>query len=86
MKTLNEEIARIKSEVAEIASKAFTGKTIEQRVNERFAEITPQEYEAGEKVWDDLYRKKRELREALYAVDRQIEAVEKIIGQPIRNP
>lgn len=86
MKTLNEEIARIKSEVADIASKAFTGKTIEQRVNERFAEITPQEYEAGEKVWDDLYRKKRELREELYAVDRQIEAVEKIVGLPIKNP
>ena len=40
MKTLNEEITRIKSEVAEIASKAFTGKTIEQRVNEAFAAIT----------------------------------------------
>lgn len=86
MRTLNEEIARIKSEVAEIASKAFTGKTIEQRINERFAEITPQEYEAGEKVWDDLYRRKRELREELYAVDRQIEAVEKIIGLPIKSP
>ena len=86
MRTLNEEIARIKSEVADIASKAFTGKTIEQRVNERFAEITPQEYEAGEKVWDDLYRRKRELREELYAVDRQIEAVEKIIGLPIKSP
>ena len=85
MKTLNEEIARIKSEVAEIANKTFTGKTIEQRVNERFAEITPQEYEAGEKVWDDLYRKKRELREALYAVDRQIEAIEKIIDLPIKS-
>ena len=34
MKTLNEEIARIKSEVAEIASKTFTGKTIQQRVEE----------------------------------------------------
>ena len=85
MKTLNEEVARIKSEVAEIASKAFTGKSIEQRVSEAFAAITPQEYEASEQVWDDLYRKKRELREALYAVDRQIEAVEKIIGLPIKS-
>ena len=48
MKTLNEEIVRIKSEVAEIASKAFTGKSIEQRVNEAFAAITSQEYEASE--------------------------------------
>ena len=86
MRTLNEEIARIKSEVADIGSKAFTGKTIEQRVNERFAEITSQEYEASEQVWDDLYRRKRELREELYAVDRQIEAVEKIIGLPIKSP
>ena len=42
MRTLNEEIARIKSEVAGIASKAFTGKTIQQRVSEQFAEIIPQ--------------------------------------------
>lgn len=56
MKTLNEEAARIKSEVAEIASKAFTGKTIEQRVSEAFAAITPQEYEVSEQVWDGLYR------------------------------
>ena len=54
MRTLNEEIARIKSEVAEIASKAFTGKSIKQRVNEAFTTITPQEYEASEQVWDDL--------------------------------
>lgn len=40
MKTLNEEIARIKSEVADIPSKAFTGKSIQQRVDEVFAEIT----------------------------------------------
>ena len=50
MKTLNEEVARIKSEVAEITSKAFTGKSIEQRVDEAFAAITPQEYEASEQV------------------------------------
>ena len=40
MRTLNEEIARIKSEVAEIGSKAFTGKSIKQRVNEAFTTIT----------------------------------------------
>ena len=85
MKTLNEEIARIKSEVADIASKALTGKTIQQRVNQRFATITPQEYEAGEKVWNDLYRKRRELQEELCAVNDQIEAVEKIICQPIKK-
>ena len=45
---MNKEIERIKSAVAEIASKAFTGKTIEQRVNEAFTAITPQEYEASE--------------------------------------
>ena len=40
MRTLNEEIARIKSEVAETASKAFTGKSIKQRVDEAFTTIT----------------------------------------------
>lgn len=84
MRTLNEEIARIKSEVADIASNAFTGKTIQQRVNERFAEITSQEYDASEKVWDDLYRKRRELTEELYSINHQIIAVEAIICQPIK--
>ena len=82
---LNEEIARIKSEVAEIASKALTSKTIQQMVNERFAEITPQEYDAGEKVWRDLYRRRRELREELNHINEQIEVAEKIICQPIKK-
>lgn len=86
MKILNEEIARIKSEVADIASKAFTGKTIEQRVNEAFTAITPQEYEASEQVWDDLYRERVRLREELQKVNLQIQTVEKIIGQPIKTP
>ena len=86
MKTLNEEAARIKSEVAEIASKAFIGKTIEQRVSEIFAAITPQEYEASEQVWDGLYRECVCLREELQKVDLQIQAVEKIIGRPIKTP
>ena len=85
MRTLNEEIARIKSEVADIASNAFTGKTIQERVNEQFAEITSQEYDASEKVWDDLYRKRRELTEELYSINHQIIAVEKIIWQPIKK-
>ena len=85
MKTLNEEIARIKSEVAEIASKAFTGKSIGQRVNEAFTAITPQEYEASEQVWDDLYRERVRLRTELQKVDLQIQAVEKIICQPIKT-
>ena len=85
MKTLNEEVARIKSEVAEIASKAFTGKTIEQRVNEAFTAITPREYEASEQVWDDLYRERVRLRTELQRVDLQIQAVEKIICQPIKT-
>lgn len=85
MKTLNEEIARIHSEVAEITSKAFTGKSIEQRVNEAFIAITPQEYEAGEQVWDNLYRERMRLREELQKVDLQIQAVEKIIGWPIKT-
>lgn len=84
MRTLNEEIARIKSEVADIASNAFTGKTIQERVNERFAEITPQEYDASEKVWDDLYRKRRELTEELYSINHKIIAVEAIICKPIK--
>ena len=85
MKTLNEEVARIKSEVAEITSKAFTGKSIEQRVSEAFTAIAPQEYEASEQVWDDLYRERVRLRTELQKVDLQIQAVEKIIGQPIKN-
>ena len=85
MRTLNEEIARIKSEVVDIASKAFTGKNIQERVNERFAEITSQEYDASEKVWDDLYRKRRELTEELYSINHQIITIEKIICQPIKK-
>ena len=85
MKTLNEEIARIKSEVAEIASKAFTGKSIEQRVNEAFATITPQEYEASEQVWNDLYRERQFLRKELQKVDLQIKTVETILCQPIKE-
>ena len=49
MKTLNEEITRIKSEMAEIASKFFTGKTIQEQVECLFAKIVSQEYEADEK-------------------------------------
>lgn len=85
MRTLNEEIARIKSEVADIASKAFTDKTIQQRVDERFVEITLREYHAGEKVCDDLYRKRRELTDELYFINNQIIAVEKIIDLPIKK-
>ena len=84
MKTLNEEITRIKSEVAEIASKASTGKSIEQRVNEAFTAITPQEYEASEQVWLNLYRERARLREELQKVNLQIQAVEKIIERPIK--
>lgn len=85
MRTLNEEIARIKSEVADIASKAFTGKTIQERVEQQFVEITPQEYEAIEKAWDDLSHRCRELREELEAVNSQVKVVEKIICQPIKK-
>ena len=85
MRTLNEEIARIKSEVADIASKAFTGKTIQERVDKAFAEISPQEYEASGRVWDALYVKRRALQEELQNVNLQIEAVEKIICQPIKK-
>ena len=85
MRTLNEEIARIKSEVADIASKAFTGKTIQERVEQQFAEITSQEYDASEKVWDELYHRRRELTEELYSINHQIIAVEKIICQPIKK-
>ena len=86
MKTLNEEVTRIKSEVAEITSKAFTGKSIEQRVDEAFSAITPQEYEASEQIWDDLYRERVRLREELQRVNLQIQAVEKIICRPIKTP
>lgn len=85
MATLNEEISRIKSAVADIASKAFTGKTIQERVDQQFAEITPQEYEASEAVWNELNRKRRKLTEELYSINHQIIAVEAIICQPIKN-
>ena len=49
MKTLNEEITRIKSEMAEIASKFFTGKTIQEQVEHLFTKITSQEHGANEK-------------------------------------
>ena len=39
-KTLNEEITRIKSEMAEIASKAFTGKSIQERVEQNAISTT----------------------------------------------
>ena len=81
MKTLNEEIARIKSAVADITSKAFTGKTLFERYNT----ITPQEYGACEQVWSDLYRKKRQLQEELEQVRREIEAVEIIMIRPIKE-
>ena len=79
MRTLIEEITRIKSEVAEIASKTFFDKTIQQRVKEKFSEITPQEYEASEKVWSELCRRRRELREELNYINDQIEVIEEII-------
>ena len=74
MRTLNEEIARIKSEVADIASKTFSGKSVQQKVNQHFAEIIWQEHETAEKVWDELYQ-----------INDQIAAVEKIICQPIKK-
>jgi uncharacterized protein (UPF0335 family) len=49
MKTLNEKITRIKSEIAEIANKAFTGKTIQAQVEQMFTEIASQEYDTNEK-------------------------------------
>lgn len=85
MRTLNEEIARIKSEVADIACKTFSGKSVQQKVNQHFTELTWQEYEAAEKVWDELYRRRRELREELYHINDQIAVVEKIICQPIKK-
>ena len=85
MRTLNEEIARIHSEVAEIASTASTGKSNEQRVNKAFTAITPQEYKASEQVCDDLYCERVRLREELQKVDLQIQAIEKIICRPIKD-
>lgn len=84
-RTMNEEVERIHREIAEVGSKFMTGKTIKERVDEKFSEITWQEYEASEKVWDDLYRRRRELYEELQKVDQQIKMVEKIICQPIKK-
>ena len=53
MKTLNEEITRIKSEMAEIASKFFTGKTIQEQVEHLFTKITSQEHDANKKNLDN---------------------------------
>lgn len=81
MKTLNEEIARIKSAVADISSKAFTGKALLEKYNE----ITLAEYEACEKIWSDLYGERRRLTEELNRVNREIEAVEIIMIRPIKE-
>lgn len=83
--TLSEEIARIKSEMANIANKAFTGKTVQERVEQQFADITWREYEASEEVWDELYRRRKELREELCRINKQITFVERIMCQPIKN-
>ena len=81
MVTLNDEIARIKSAVADISSKTFTSKTLFERYNT----ITPHEYDACEQVWSDLYRKKRQLQEELEQVCREIEAVEILMIRPIKE-
>ena len=49
MKTLNEEVIRIKSEIVEIVNKTFTGKTIQTQVEQMFAEIASQKYDVNEK-------------------------------------
>ena len=49
MKTLNEEVIRIKSEIAEIVNKTFTGKTIQTQVEQMLAEIGSQKYDINEK-------------------------------------
>ena len=49
MKTLNEEVIRIKSEIVEIVNKTFTGKTIQEQVEHLFTKITSQEHDANEK-------------------------------------
>lgn len=85
MNTLNSEIDRIKTACANIASKAFTGQDCQARVDEIFKSITSRQYEAGEKVWDELYRKRRELREELYKINREIQVVEYIIGLEIKD-
>lgn len=81
MATLNDEIARIKSAVADVSSKAFTGMTLLERYNE----ITLAEYEACEKIWSDLYGERRRLTEELNRVNREIEAVEIIMIRPIKE-
>lgn len=85
MTTLNDEIARIKSAVADIASKAFTGKTIQERVIEKFPRTSPAEYDASKRVWNDLYHKKRQLQKELAKVCREIEVVESITTRPIKG-
>lgn len=85
MNTINQEVARIRCEVANLASCALTGKTIEERVKELFSEISPEEYKASEQVWDELYLKRVTLQDELDRINRQIEAVEKIIQRPIKN-
>jgi len=85
MKTLQEEIQRIWSEVAEISSNVFYGKSIAARVKERFPSITPLEYDASEKIWDELYRERRKLQEALEQNRYQIKAIEAIIQREIQE-
>ena len=49
MRTLNEEIARIKSEVAEIASKTLTGKTCAENVKKALDKHPETSYNKGSK-------------------------------------
>ena len=84
-RTINEEVERIHREIAEAGSKFMTGETIKERVDKKFSEISQQEYETAEKVWDDLYRRRRELYEELQKINQQIIMVEKIICQPIKK-
>ena len=50
MRTLNEEIARIHREIAEIASKAFTGKTCSENVKKALDKYLETCYNKGIKT------------------------------------
>lgn len=82
---LSTEVERINNAVAEISSQAFFTKSIEERVAEAFATITPNEYRAGEEIWGTLHLEKRRLQREIAENANKLRIVEAIICQPFEG-
>lgn len=82
---LSTEVERINNAVAEISSQSFFTKSIEERVAEAFATITPNEYRAGEEIWGTLHLEKRRLQREIAENANKLRIVEAIICQPFEG-